>query len=229
MTPLDWSNPSVRNGILRMLSLRSELLAQGHTAVGWKLGFGAPAALERFDLEGPLVGFLTSATVVWPGDTVSCEGWKRPVAEPEIAVYIGSEVRQGHVGESIAGIGAAIELANVDPPPDDIEEILAGDIFHEAVLFGEPDWTRAGGDRSGLNARVVHDGREILNSADMELLTGEMIDIVGHASALLNAAGEGFSSGDVVIIGSITPPLAIEPGQEIEFELSPLPAISVTV
>ncbi len=229
MIPLDWKKPGVRQGTHRMLELRAEMIADGHGAIGWKLAFGAPASLERFDLAGPLVGFLTSATVHSSGTTVSCQGWKRPVAEPEIAVYIGSEVHQGRVAESISGIGAAIELANVDPPPGDIEEMLAGDIYHKAVIFGEPDWGRAGGDRSGLTARVLHDGDEVLNSTDLEAMTGEMIEIVGHAAALLDAAGAGMSAGDIVIIGSVTPPISIEPGQEIVFDLSPLEPISVNV
>lgn len=231
MTLPDWNNTQVRQGIQRMLALRSERIARGERAIGWKLAFGAPSSLARFGLSAPLPGFLAEATTFSPGSTVSCAGWGRPVAEPEIAVHIGRDVEPGssHVAEAIAGIGAAIELADVHPPSEDIEEILAGNIFHRAVILGAAEPARAGGIRDGMRARVAQDGVEVANTGDLEALTGDLIEMVGHTATLLAAAGEQLRAGEVVITGSIVPPLAIQPGQEVVFELTPLPAISVRV
>jgi 2-keto-4-pentenoate hydratase len=227
----DWNNPRVKLGIQRMLALRSERVAGGDRAIGWKLGFGAPSSLAHFGLSAPLLGFLAETTTFPPGATVSCAGWGRPVAEPEIAVHIGRDVKPGFtpVADAIAGIGPAIELADIHPPSEDIEEILAGNIFHRAVILGAADPVRAGGTRDGMRARVTQDGIEVANTSDLEALTGDLIEIVGHAATLLDAAGERLRAGEVVITGSIVPPLAIERGQEIVFELTPLQAISVRV
>lgn len=215
----------------RMLALRSERLAAGERPVGWKLGFGAPASLERFGLSAPLLGFLTDATVHSSGATVSCEGWTHGVAEPEIAVYLGADVSPGseHIADAIAGLGAAIELADVHSPPDDISETLAGNIFHRAAILGTLDPARAGGVRDDLRGRVIHDGKAVADTADLEAITGDLIEIVGHAAALLDAAGEQLAAGDVIIAGSVIPPLPIKPGDEIIFELAPLAPISVRV
>lgn len=231
MTLPDWNNVQVRQGIQRMLALRSVRLAGGERAIGWKLAFGAPSSLARFGLSGPLLGFLAEATTFPPSSTVSCVGWRRPVAEPEIAVHIGRDVEPGstRVAEAIAGVGAAIELADIHPPSEDIEEILAGNIFHRAVILGASHPARGGGTRDGMLARVTQDGIEVANTSDLERLTGDLIEVVGHAGLLLAAAGERLRAGEVVITGSIVPPLAIEPGQEVVFELTPLPAISVRV
>lgn len=231
MTVPDWDNPDVREGIRRMLALRAERMAAGHSAVGWKLAFGAPASLDRFGLSAPLVGFLTDATTHHSPGTVSCVGWQQPVAEPEIAVYIGTDLLNGSgdVAGAIAGLGSAIELANVHPPPANIETMLAGNIFHKAVVLGEPNPDRAGGLRHDLRARLFRNESEVANTTDLEALTGDLIGIVGHCAELLSLAGGRLAAGDVVIIGSIVPPLAIEPGQTITFELAPLPAISVSV
>lgn len=230
MTLPDWDdNPRIQRGTHRMLALRSKQLAAGEQPIGWKMGFGAPASLERFGLSAPLLGFVTDATLHDSPSTVSCAGWQAPVAEPEIAVYLGDDVEPGHAAEAISGLGAAIELANIYPPSDDIEEILAGNIFHRAVVLGTPDPSRAGGVRGDLRALVAHDGTEIADTTDLESLTGDLIGVVDHAAALLIAAGERLSAGDVVIAGSIVPPLQIKPGEEIVFELAPLPVISVRV
>ena len=230
MSASAWSDPAVLDATRRMLERRARLVAQGEGTIGWKLGFGAPAWLDRFGLAGPLVGFLPESRVRQSGATVSCRGWVKPVAEPEIAVYLGIDVEEPErAAESISGLGAAIELADVDPPPEDIGDVLAGNIFHRAVVLGEPDPSRAGGSVSGMRAKVSRNGSEIAETEDLEALTGGIVSILGHVAGLLLAAGERLRAGDVVIAGSIVPPIHVEPGDEIGFELVPLPPISVSV
>jgi 2-keto-4-pentenoate hydratase len=213
-----------------MLDLRSEYLERGDRTIGWKLGFGAPVWLDRFGLTGPLVGFLPESRRHHPGSTVSCEGWANPVAEPEIAVYLGRDVDDPDLAaDAIVAVGPAIELADIDAPPEDIGDVLAGNIFHRAVILGEPDPGRAGGEVGGLQARVSRDGAEMADTSDPEVLTGDIVAILGHAAALLGAAGETLRAGEVVIMGSVTPPLPVQPGNEVSFELAPFAAISVRV
>jgi 2-keto-4-pentenoate hydratase len=227
MTHVGGDQPDVRDGMQRMLSSRSEYLHRGDTAIGWKLGFGATTWLEKFGLAGPLVGFLPQSTRHDPGAEVSCEGWINPVAEPEIAVHLGSDVDDpSRASEAISGLGAAIELADVDSPPEDIGEVLAGNIFHRAVILGE---AHPGITVSGMRARIQKNGAQVADTTDLESLTGQVVPILGHAAALLEAAGEHLRAGDVIIMGSVIPPISIEPGDEITFELAPLDPISVKV
>jgi 2-keto-4-pentenoate hydratase len=227
MTDVGWDNPDLRDGMQRMLSYRSEFLDRGDSAIGWKLGFGAPTWLEKFGLAGPLVGFLPRSTRHDPGAEVSCEGWVNPVAEPEIAVHLGRDVDDpSRASGAIFGLGAAIELADVDSLPEEIGEVLAGNIFHRALILGEP---QAGVTVAGMRARIQKDGAQVADTTDLESLTGELASILGHASALLEAAGERLRAGDVVIMGSVIPPVPIEPGDEVSFELAPLDPISVKV
>ena len=230
MTAFGWDGPAVREGTRRMLDRRSRLLAGGSRMIGWKLGFGAPGWLDKFGLTGPLVGFLPESSRREPGATVSCRSWVNPVAEPEIAVYLGSDVEEPErVADSISGLGAAIELADVHSPPDDIREVLEGNIFHRAVVLGRPDYSRVGGGVAGLRARITNNGSEIANTADLEALTGGIVPILRHCAGLLLASGEGLRAGEVVIAGSVVPPIPIRTGDNVTFELAPLPPISVVV
>jgi 2-keto-4-pentenoate hydratase len=126
-------------------------------------------------------------------------------------------------------LGAAIELADVDPPPEDIGDVLAGNIFHRAVILGEPDPTRTDGGVAGLRARVARGSSELVDTSDLETLTGEIVSILGHAAALLRSVGESLRAGEVVIMGSVVPPIPVRPGDEITFELAPMAPISVRV
>lgn len=226
-----WDDPRIRGGMTAQLDRRQERLDAGESPLGWKVGFGAPAALERLAIEAPLVGFLTTGALLESGAMVSIAGWVTPVAEPEVAVHMGRDLPGGAdldtVRAAIAGVGPAIELADVDPPPDDVAVILAGNIYHRHVILGPPDPGRAGGRLDGLVARVSQNGAEVATTSDLEELPGELIGIVRHVADVLAACGEGLRAGEIIIGGSVVPPLPVAPSDEVVFELDPLPALSV--
>jgi 2-keto-4-pentenoate hydratase len=222
----------VDKGLKAQLERRRELIAAGARAIGWKVGFGAPAMLERLKLDAPLTGFLLESGLVRSDDTVSLAGWVKPVAEPEIAVHLGRDLAAGaseaDVRAAIAAIGPAIELADLDPPPDDIEAALAGNIYQRHVVLGQKDTGRAGARLDGLTARVRRNGRQVAETADLEANTGRIIFIVGHVANVLAHFGEGLKAGEVVICGSVVPPFFLEATDtEIAYDLDPVGGVSV--
>lgn len=222
--------PDVQDGIRRMLARRAELIDGGDAVIGWKLGFGAPTWLEKFGIPGPLVGYLPASRRYPPGSTVSVRRWENPVAEPEITLHIGNDVDDpDHAAQAVAAVAPAIELADVHPPPEDMAEVVAGNIFHRGVILGEPDPSRAGADIVGLQAHISRNGSEEAVVTELEALTGELGSTLAHTARLLNAFGEGLRAGEVVIMGSVIPPIGLQPGDEITFALSPLAPISVSV
>ena len=216
----------------RQFEDRARRLASGEHPIGWKVGFGATAALERLALPGPLVAFLTDATLLESGSNVPIDEWTRPVAEPEVAVHIGRDLPGGaaedRIRESILALGAAIELADVYTEPVNVEEILAGSIFHRGLVLGPPDPERAGGLLQGLAACVTVDGTEVAATTELEALTGPLTETVGYVADYLADTGAVLASGDIVIMGSVVPPIPIRPGQELVHELKPLPPLSLT-
>jgi 2-keto-4-pentenoate hydratase len=229
-----WDDPRISRGMTAQLRRRRELLQAGQKALGWKLAFGGPAAMERLHTNAPLVGFLLQSAVVPSGSSLSLSNWKKPAAEPEIAVHFGKDLPAGAdratAMAAIAGLGPAIEVADVDHPSDDVEGTLARNIYQRHIILGAKDASRAGGVLDGLACRVLCNGSETANVSDpqeLQKLTGELIDIVRHTANLLDAFGESLEAGQIIITGSITPPILIEPGEEIVFHLSPVDPISI--
>jgi 2-keto-4-pentenoate hydratase len=226
-----WDDPRISRGMAAQLAHRRELINAGHKPLGWKLAFGGLAAMERLRINAPLVGFLMQSAVVPPGSTLSLSNWKKPAAEPEIAVHLGKDLPAGSgrrtAMEAIAGLGPAIELADVDHPSDDVEGTLARNIYQRHVILGRNDVTRAGGILTGLTCRVLRNGTEIANTSELQALTGELIDIVRHVADLLAVFGETLQAGQVIIAGSIIPPIWIEAGEDILFNLTPGDTISI--
>jgi len=221
----------VAAGMRRQSELRQRRVADGATLIGWKVGFGTEAAKQKLGITAPLVGFLLDRSRLTSGTTVSLAGWQKPAAEPEIAVHLGRDVPAdadaASVKAAISALGPAIELADVDGPLDDVEAILAGDIFQRHVLFGPHDRARAGARLEGLRGDLKRSGVALAVPADLEANTGALLDIVSHVATVAAACGERLRAGHVIIAGSVVPPLSVGPGESITFELSPIGAVSV--
>jgi 2-keto-4-pentenoate hydratase len=227
-----WDHPLIKKGMTAQLATRRARIAAGEKPLGWKVGLGAPATMEKLGLQGPLVGFLMQRALLLSGSTVPLAGWTKPVAEPEVCVRMMSDLGAGASPDAalaaIKEILPAIELADLDPvpTPDNLDAVLAGDIFQRhVVLCGN---TRFGGSVDGLTSRVIRRGEVVNTTTDPEALTGKLVDIVAHVANTLAAFGEKLSAGDVIITGSITPPPMIE-ADETEFTHALDPIGEVTV
>lgn len=220
-----WEDPRIVSGMRKELRWRRELIEKGKKPLGWKLAFGGPAAMERLKINAPLVGFLMADALLPSGSTISLAGWTKPAAEPEVTVYFGKDLGANADRETvmaaIAGLGAAIEVADVDHPSEDVEGTLARNIYQRHLILGGCDTSYAGGELSGLRARVERNGAVMAETTDLEALTGELITIIGHVATLLSFFGETLRAGELIIAGSITPPIWVQPGEKLCFQLEP--------
>src|SRR5690349_9998966 len=119
-----WDDPRIARGMAKQLSERRARIAAGEKPLGWKVGLGAKPAMERLGITAPLVGYMMQKSLLPNGSAVSVAGWTQPVAEPEIAVHMGADLPGADRTAAIAAIGAlgpAIELADLNPPPTDVE------------------------------------------------------------------------------------------------------------
>jgi 2-keto-4-pentenoate hydratase len=227
-----WDDPRIARGMDKQLAERRARIAAGEKPIGWKVGLGAKPAMERLKITMPVVGYMMQKSVIPNGSTASVAGWTQPVAEPEIAVTMAADLASGASREAtIAAIGAlgpAIELADLAAPPTDVEAVLAGNIFHRAVILGAADTARAGAKLDGLAGLVFRRGAQVARQEDLQANIGNIVDIVAHVAGTLAASGERLRAGDVIITGSIVPPPAIEPDEtEFAYQLAPMEKLSV--
>jgi 2-keto-4-pentenoate hydratase len=221
-------DPRIERGLLAQLTARRRRIDAGERPLGWKLGMGTPAAMEKLGTSAPLVGYLLESARLESGATCELTGWEHPRLEPEVAVHMGADLAGGASREeaerAIAGLGTAIELVDPDPDASDPEAILAANIYQRHVLLG-PVQERAAAE--GLRARVTRNGDEAAATADATEATGDLTDLVVHVAATLGAAGETLRAGDAVICGSVVPALEVAPGDDVEVTVEPLGSIRV--
>lgn len=198
-------------------------LDSGEGQAGWKLGFGSPTAKTNLELTAPLTGYLLAGAQVDSGSLVSVAGWTKPIAEAEVAVRMCRDVSaDACIEEVIASIGAflpAIELADADLPFTDPVPILAGDIFQRHYVLGAPV-TQGWNDGPEALSGLVHVHEAQHSVSDTQELTGQVVDNLLHLALVADAYGRGLRADDIVLLGSVIPPVPLAAGDSFTFELS---------
>jgi 2-keto-4-pentenoate hydratase len=117
----------------------------------------------------------------------------------EVAIRVGED-------GGVSAVAPALELVDLDPAVEGMEDILAGNVYHRGVVFG-PECPGA----DVRNLEVAVDG-----AAEREHTTGRLTEApetsVEMVRAFLSAYGAQLLPGDRIIAGSLIAPLAIEPG-----------------
>ena len=204
---------AVTRGMRSQLARRDAALAAGATPVGWKIGFNTPAIQAHFGLSDAVVGFMVDTGVSPDGTTVSLAGWTAPAVEVEVAVRVGAD------GE-VTGLAPALELVDLDISFEDIEPVLATNICHRGVIFGDEV---PGVDPWAMVATVTKAGEVVAQGR----LTENPATTAAFVRTYLAAHGAELAEGDRIIAGSVVAPVAVAPGDELDVSFGPLGRLSV--
>jgi 2-keto-4-pentenoate hydratase len=170
-----------------------------------------------------VVGHLTSATVVAPGARVRiADGKLRADAEVfvELGATIDGRADARAAAAAIRGYGPALELVDLAPLDGEPESIVATNIFHRAVAFG--DVRRAV--PNAVEAAIFVDG-DLRDSAPAP---DDLPERIARAAAVLAAVGKAFESGDRIITGSIVQ-VAFELGDEVVADFGSFGSVRLNV
>jgi 2-keto-4-pentenoate hydratase len=198
-------------------------LAGGARRIGWKIGLNFPE-VEQVIGRQPVIGHLTSRTLLSSGAGYAMEPEAELRAETEVALSIGRgvgpEADRDEAQAAISGVAVALELVDVKRPPDDLEGIVIANAAHRAFALGG---ARAV-DPSGLEGRLALNGK-VCESATAENDYGETVLAVAQ---LLGAVGEGLRRGDRILAGSLTH-VPVQPGDEVRAEIEALGGLDLKI
>ncbi len=212
--PLD---PRVRRGLEAQFAALRKRTAAGERRLGFKIALNDPRVQQALGIAQPVIGYLASGAEVDPGGSHSLAGATRPAVEPEIAVHVGED-------GAIAGLGPALEVIDIDMPFDDLERVMAGNVFHRAVVLGPVTAGRTSVE--GLSARFLHDGHE-QHAIDVAAAAMAPDEVVALVSGYLSAVGESLEPGDVIIAGSLVTALPAAAGERFELLVDGLGSVAV--
>jgi 2-keto-4-pentenoate hydratase len=204
---------AVTRGMRSQLAHRDAALAAGATAVGWKIGFNTPAIQAHFGLSEAVVGYMVDTGVSPDGATISLAGWTAPAVEVEVAVRVGAN-------GGVAGLAPALELVDLDISFTDIEPVLAANICHRGVIFGDEV---PGVDPWAMVAAVTRVGEVVAEGR----LSEDPATTASFVRTYLAAHGAELQAGDRIIAGSVVAPVAVAPGDELNVSFGALGTLSV--
>ena len=203
------SDQRVLDGLREQLASWRAELQGGASRVGWKIGLNIPEVQARLGIRAPVIGHLTTASLVEPGGEFSAHGTANLVAEAEVAVRMGrdvpAEASEDEARDAIAGLAPAIELVDVASDRQDVQAIVAGNVFHRGVVLGSP---QPAFPAEGVRATISLDGEERA-AADAP---DDFAEAVTVTARLLGSAGETLRAGDWIISGAVTVAAVASPG-----------------
>ncbi len=197
---------------------------------GFKIGATTRQMQAYLGLAGPAGGFMQAANL-HPGPAAfRVAALLAPGVECEVALRLGADLPAGPctraaAAAAVAEVFCGIEV--VEKRYDDLAELgtptlIADQVFHRAAVLGPSGSAWRGADLGAIRGRITVDG----------VLRGEGVgaDLLGHPFEALSwlagspaaAAFGGLRAGQVVFLGSVTPPIWLDGPCEVAVEFDVL-------
>jgi 2-keto-4-pentenoate hydratase len=204
---------------------------------GFKIGATGKRMQAYLALSGPAAGFIAPAGLHASGATVRFADFIAPGAECELAVRLARDLPPGlctraEVEAAVGELMAGIEI--VENRYHDLREVgtptmIADQVFHGAAVVGAPaeDWR--GLDVAALTGRMSFDGVVREQGVAADLLGHPMNCLAWLAGSEVAATFGGLRAGQVIMLGSVTPPVWLDGPARVTVEFPPLPAAAVTL
>jgi 2-keto-4-pentenoate hydratase len=204
---------------------------------GFKIGATAKRMQEYLGLPGPIAGFMPAAGLHAGPATLQWAAFRGLGVECELAVELAHDLPPGPCDRARAGAAsgalfAAIELVENrygPPPAGDLKALgtptlIADQVYHAAaVLAPKPaDWRAL--DLAAVPGRFLVDGVERASGFGRDLLGHPLDALAWLAASAEVAAFGGLRAGQVVMLGSVTPPIWLDGPCAVAAEFAGLPA-----
>jgi 2-keto-4-pentenoate hydratase len=185
---------------------------------GFKIGATTKQMQAYLGLTGPAAGFVAAAGVQNSPGGFRFAGLIAPGVECEVGLRLGADLPAGPCtrAEAAAAVGevfAAIEI--VEKRYNDLAELgtptlIADQVFHRAGVLGAPSGAWREADLGAVRGRILVDGALRGEGVGADLLGHPFEALAWLAASPGAAAFGGLKKGQVVFLGSVTPPIWLD-------------------
>jgi 2-keto-4-pentenoate hydratase len=203
---------------------------------GFKIGATGKRMQVYLGVDAPIAGFMRAEDISHAHSQLRFADYIKPGVECEVAVRLAHDLPPGpcSLEQALAAVGdffAGIEI--VENRYGDLTELgtptlVADQMYHCAAVIGD----RHGIDWRAMDIRALR-GRISLDNGVAD--EGVTTDLLGHplnglawlAGSLEAAAFGGLKAGQVVMLGSVTPPVWLTGPATVTVAFPPLPVVTV--
>lgn len=236
LTPLD---PAIRPGTEAEGSAVQYALAGlvgAASPVGFKIGATGRRMQEYLGLPGPAAGFMERQNVHRGTAALRFADFIRPGVECEVAVRLAKDLPPGpcareQAADAVGEFVAAMEI--VENRYDDLATLgtptLIGDqMYHAAAVVGDQggmDWHAL--DTGALRGRITVDGAVRDEGITADLMGHPFNCLAWLAASPVAACFGGLKAGQIVMLGSVVPPIWLTAPGTITVAFPPLPEVTL--
>lgn len=209
--------------------------------VGFKIGATGQRMQVYFGVDTPIAGFMRAEDVYHGHADLRFADFIKPGVECEVAVRLAHDLPPGPCSpqQALAAVGeffAGIEI--VENRYGDLKELgtptlLADQMYHCAAVIGDPQGTNSRGvdwrtlDIGALRGRISLDNGIGDEGVTSDLLGHPLNGLAWLAGSAEAAAFGGLEAGQVVMLGSVTPPVWLSGPATATVSFPPLPVVTV--
>jgi len=204
---------------------------------GFKIGATARHMQAYLGLPGPVAGFMAKQGVHASGIRLRFADFQSPGVECEIAVRLAQDLAPGpydpaQAAAAVGAVSAGIEIVENRYP--DLKEfgtpaLIADQVFHAAAVIGAAEANWRGLDLAAIEGRILVNQAERGRGKGAELMGDPMAALAWLAGSRLAAHFGGLKAGQVVMLGSVTPPIWLLGPAAVEVSFPPLPPVFLTL
>lgn len=207
---------------------------------GFKIGATGTRMQQVLGIDHPCGGFMAKADIHRSGVALRHAGFRNMAVECELAVRLGADLPPGPTTPqaaraAVAEVFAAIEIVENrygKPPIGDLKAVgtptmIADQVYHAAAVLGDPPADWRGLDLLTIEGRALLDGVQKNAGRGAELLGDPLRALAWLAGSAVAAAFGGLRAGQVVLLGSVTPPVWVDEPCEVCMDFDGLPSVRV--
>jgi len=185
---------------------------------GFKIGATTKQMQAYLGLTGPAAGFVPAEGLQQGAGRFRFADLIAPGVECEVGLRLGTDLPAGpctrdEAAAAVAEVFAAIEI--VEKRYNDLAELgtptlIADQVFHRAGVLGAPAEGWRGADLGAIRGRMTVDGTLRGEGAGADLLGHPFEALAWLAASPAAQVFGGLRAGQVVFLGSVTPPIWLD-------------------
>ncbi len=202
---------------------------------GFKIGATTTKMQDYLGLAGPAAGFMLARNLHQSGAELHFADFYRPGVECELAVRLARDLppapcSAAEAAKAVLELMAAIEV--VENRYQDLRafgtpSLIADQVFHAAAVLGPPELYPQDIDTKALAGRITVDREVRGDGVGADLLGDPMAALAWLAGSSVAAAFGGLKRGQVVMLGSVTPPIWLDKPGSVRVEFTGLEPVEL--
>jgi len=219
-----WPTMQTRDAYRIQEECLREWAASGRTLLGYKILLTRPELQQRFHTREPAFGRLLDDSILADRSVVDVASVVHATAEPEVAFQLGRDVSASwssldEVRCAIRTVAASIEIPTRHMAwGSKLTNVVADNGGAGYAVIGRPNARGLPPTLRGLNVVVRKNGVPVAQG-NTDAAYGDPVRALAWLARRLALVGQALKAGQVIMTGSCTPAIEVQPGDIVDVEI----------